>query len=594
MNIEELPIAVRRANDKFLQTLQNEPCEEPSPRSKPDTSLVPIFLNCESIEQVLQLLDTLNTEEVTAGVAMQALIKIAELGRNTGYRNMGVEAEQSFTLDAVLGQLGQLITKMGSTEDVITSLKFVILPSFPSRAKSLRRLLAENCLERVLDNSCSVPQVCHIIRLFVAMSQQNWADKCWVGLLGRQIDPNEILTIFRVLPLLKDSQRAVFNHLERFLVESIHQLDEQTVCEILDIVRDLKLFSKRICITACRWMSVNLHTVTEDGLQNLITQFNQLDYYEPQLTRVLERYFKSKNVCKNQDLMRAASSYCVRSRLCSSVILEPLANGFIETGNELSVRTVEAVLVAFGHVGFSPSDEFSFWTAVENILDKKLVEFRPDALLDVLLSCIYLQRYPMNFMPRVFSPHFIHRLHSHSEEAVVEASRTKMKVLDAAMSFECNQYGTSRILPKDYYAKTTSRDGRVTRLSTSLVAPLTNVCGKGCEVHHGIVLKDLPLHDIYVIDLLISPAGEGPYFRYGRLQQSLNRCCTVIMIHPPEHYVYHSRSGKKLNGIQQMRRRHFNIMGFKVVDMDSDELFSFLGKKESLHLYLDSKLSSTD
>lgn len=592
LNIEELPIAVRRANDKFLQVPQKEHSEESPPESKPDLSLVSLFLNCGSVEQVLQLLDTLNTEEVTPGVATQALIKISELGRNVGYRNMGVEADQSFTLDAVLGQLGQIITKSGSTEDAIMCLKLVILPSFPSRAKSLRGMLSENCLERVLDNSCTTTQVCQIIRLFVAMSQPNWADKCWVGLLGRQVEPKEILTIFRILSLLKDSQRAVFNHLERYFIESIHQLDEQTVCEILDIVRELKLFSKRVCITAAKWMSINLHIITEDGMQQLLSQFNQLDYYEPHLTKVIERYFKSKSVCKNQELIRAASNYCHRTRICSAIILDPIANGFIEIAKEISVKTVEAVLVAFGHLGFSPSDEFSFWIAVEESLDRKLVEFRPDALLDVLLSCIYLQRYPMNFMPRVFSPHFIHRLHSHSDEAVVESSRTKMKILDAAMSFECTQYGTSRVLPKDYYAKAASRDGRVLRLSSNLVAPLGAICGPSYEVHQSVVLKDLPLHEIYVIDLLISPAGEAPVFRYGRLQQTLNRSCTVIMIHPPEHYVHHLRSGKKLTGVQHMRQRHFNLMGFKVVDMDSEELFGHLGNREALQVYLDSKLSS--
>lgn len=592
LNIEELPIAVRRANNQFLQMRLKNNLDVPNTTTPSQVYADSIFKTCPNPEAVISKLDEFNIEEVTAPLAYHALAKLGELGMNIEYRNQGVELDKCFTIDSVYLQLGNIVCKSGTTDHLIGSMKLIILPSFPGRIGSLRKLLAEQCLNRVLDSMCDVVQVCQIIEIFSAMSQQLWADKCWVGLMGRKIDEADILRVFQILPLLKESQRAVFNHLERLVVGGMNLPEERSVLQILAIVDELRLPHKRICLYMSKWMRLNLHMMTEDGITKMLVLYRRLDYSGPHLVQAMDRFFKSRTSGVQADLIIAASDYFRHFQLCPTVGLNVLADSFSRLGHQkLNVQIIEAVLTAFGVLDFHPEKDYAFWSAAEEAIDKRLVEFRPESLLDVFLSCIYLQRYPMNFVPRVFSNHFIHRLHSQTQGGLIESCRSKMKLLDAAMSFECGEYGTSHVLPKDYRAKTIVRDGRISRTAKQLVAPLQQICANRFNVTASVVLRDLPLNPIYMVDVLISPAGELAHFRYGYGRTYDNRNCVAILIHPPEHYAIHSISRKRLVGVQAMRHRHLSIMGFRPIHFDWQELSSLETKKEILQSYLDSRIA---
>lgn len=592
LNIEELPIAVRRANNQFLQMRLKSNFDVPNNlTSAQKNSSDSIFKKCQNPEAVISKLDEFNIDEVAPSLAYHALAKLSELGMNIEYRNQGAELDKSFTIDSVLLQLGNIICKSGTTDNLIGSMKLILLPSFPGRIGSLRKLLAEQCLNRVLDNICNIVQVCQIVEIFSAMQQQLWADKCWVGLMGRKIDEADILRVFKILPSLKESQRAVFNHLERLVVAGANLPEERRVLEILTLVDELRLPHRRICLCLSKWMRLNLHIMTEDGITKMLVLFRRLDYSDLHLVQAMGRFFKSRTSGVQEELIVAASDYFRHFQLCHTVVLNVIANSFSRLGHKkLNVQTVEAVLTAFGVLDFHPENDYAFWSAVEEAIDKRLIEFRPESLLNVFLSCIYLQRYPLNFVPRLFSSHFIHRLHSQTQYELIESCRSKMKLLDAAMSFECGQYGTSHVLPKDYHAKAMARDGRISRAANQLVTPLLQICEHRFNVTASVVLRDLPLNPIYVVDVLISPAGEPAIFRYGYGRTYDNRNCVAILIHPPEHYAIHTTSKKRLVGVQAMRHRHLLLMGFRPVHFDWQELVSLEAKKEMLQLYLDSRI----
>lgn len=227
-NIEELPIAVRKASDNLLELQKTRSL----PLLHQDVLDEPTFKQCNTLASILTKLGELKTEEVSADMAYQALEKISEMGRNVEYRNLGCiqltrdmeenkAGNPSFTVDAVLMQLGTIITKQGTSEQLIAALRLVVAPSFPGRVESLQKLLAEDCLNRILDNQCNISQVCQAIKLFTFIQQQGWADKSWVGLLGRDLSAANIVEVYNVLPYLKESQRAIFNHVERLLSGTI-------------------------------------------------------------------------------------------------------------------------------------------------------------------------------------------------------------------------------------------------------------------------------------------------------------------------------------------------------------------------------------
>ena len=199
------------------------------------------------------------------------------------------------------------------------------------------------------------------------------------------------------------------------------------------------------------------------------------------------------------------------------------------------------------------------------------------------MACIYLERYPMNFVPRIFSPIFLRRLHMQSP-LVVDSSRAKIKLLDLAMALECPQY-TSKILPKDHSAKCLTRDGRVNRTVNMMAPLLQELVGSSFQVSSSVVLSNLPLCDTYLADCLISPC-ETPLHRYGYKRPG--KGAIVILVHPPEHY---SHDQTMLIGSQMMRQRHLMKMGFKVIDLSYSYLNQNWNKKETIHQLLQAQLA---
>lgn len=47
---------------------------------------------------------------------------------------------------------------------------------------------------------------------------------------------------------------------------------------------------------------------------------------------------------------------------------------------------------------------------LESILSSRLSQFQPRSLLEVLHACIHLERFPLNYVSKVFSPFFLQRL----------------------------------------------------------------------------------------------------------------------------------------------------------------------------------------
>lgn len=47
---------------------------------------------------------------------------------------------------------------------------------------------------------------------------------------------------------------------------------------------------------------------------------------------------------------------------------------------------------------------------LESILSERFSQFQPRSLVDMMHACIHLERFPLNYMTKVFSPHFLQKL----------------------------------------------------------------------------------------------------------------------------------------------------------------------------------------
>jgi Xaa-Pro dipeptidase len=564
------------------------------------TEIMEGFNRCSTAKGVFLLLETIPDDEVNPLVAFYALKKIIELENNHQYRNAlvrsGEDMSENFTRTAVFNQLINTIASGPESYVILDAMKMVCREMVGSNSSVYRAKLCDEVLMRVTDGKFDVVQVCEIVRVLgSSMNAEKSAenvDKLWVGLVDKEkeITEKNIMEVFRILPFLAQSRKVVFGLLERRSRLVWWRLTGNAVAEILSILLEMKTFSPRMMAILSSWTNTNIHTVSEDDLLEIVRGFCALDYVDPVIMKSLERYVKAKSSkIKNAAVLATIMDYCGRFRLRSEPILKGCERYFIEHGQSLSPLLIKAMFTPFGVLNFQPSDSKKFWHVLENILDEKFVQFRPDDAIDVMLTCVYLGKFPLNFVQKVFNPYFLDRLHSYRDVNVLRQMRSKLKLFDTAMTLECSQY-KGPMLPRDHSAKSLWQDGRILRIINHISEPLANIIGGHDRITTSVILPHLPTSSLYVIDIMLHPSGMGG----STIRFNLRRECSVyvaVLIHVPEHYC---ATTTQLIGPQVMRKRHFRRLGMKVVDLQYDRLAKLRVHPKSLEEYLVEKLKSAE
>ena len=132
---------------------------------------------------------------------------------------------------------------------------------------------------------------------------------------------------------------------------------------------------------------------------------------------------------------------------------------------------------------------------------------------------------------------------------VVSQSRAELKLFDSTMNLSCKGY-EGPMLPKDknytpvpqvHYRCCHSytcppQDQRVARLSSRLLSPLADVVGGGdsSRLAKTVLLAALPLHPLFIVDLMVYPSHAASLLRFGF--HTNNSSNTAVLLLTPEHY----------------------------------------------------------
>ena len=124
---------------------------------------------------------------------------------------------------------------------------------------------------------------------------------------------------------------------------------------------------------------------------------------------------------------------------------------------------ITAIAQVFRNLDFHPPNGFKFWEKLESVLEHKFSQFRQKEMIDMLVSFLCIEKYPLNFTNMIFNPFFLDRLHAQDEEAIC-VSRQQLKLYDTGMKLECRGY-EGPFLPKDTKYRQVYQDSRVLRLA---------------------------------------------------------------------------------------------------------------------------------
>lgn len=558
---------------KKLKDLRNE-----TDRKKADEEILDVirgFKKCSSVKSLVDLLEIVMLDEITPAVALCALKKIVELenfkfhvatNRITTIFDTKPNIDYSKTL--LLEKLLEIIIKGEDHSAVVGTLELMpidrvkVLPSDVFKNK-----ISEEILCRVTESKLNIDNICRSIDTFSKLNKVKTADQLWIGIMDKsdKIDEKNVIQVFRILYLLKKSRKTIMNMLERRLKHFWHHLCTDDLIEILYTMRSTKCNSNIVLNTISRWINTNIHAMNENNLTSIVIELNNSNYIDIGIVRALERYIKAKHCIINSPvLMVEIMNYCSKFNVCSEQIFDGCAEYIINYGLNIPPSQFRDLFWPFGQLNYKPKSAIEFWKKIESIITKEFHNFKTQETIDILLSCVYLEKHPLNFVQRIFSTTFLH--HLYNQESQNDYTKTKLKLIDQCMTLECEHYRGPQI-PKDKFCKSIWWDFRIKRMLKDINSSLENVF-QGYKTSYSIILSQFPIMSIYIIDALVHPVKFEINCKYINFKKNPG-LCTAILIHLPEHYCWES---EHLTGIETTRIRHFRKIGLNVMSINYNKL----------------------
>jgi hypothetical protein len=443
----------------------------------------------------------------------------------------------------------------------------------------------------------SVTEVCRAINILSLFYEDKkkcleTADKLWFGIVDQHkqiLDADTVTAVFSTLPHLNKSRNIVKKVVEKKAMDVWETLETSHIIEMMRVICEIKeqydSVSPELLQMISQWFALNIHKTVESEMLAIIYSFMELEYMDDKLVNTMEKIIKVKG-CQIQelDLVSIICNVCVHFRIRSAVILEGVSEYFLHNKAKLSIPQIYSMASMFGELDFYPTTGFKFWRELEYVLEEKFTQFRPKQIIDLLVSFLYIEKYPLNFTNKLFNPYFLDRLHAQPEVDVFY-SRQQLKLFDAGMKLECRGYG-GPYLPRDMTYKRLDHDHRITKMAEALFAPLGEIVEDFSRIGSGILLSSLPCHTNYTVDMMIYPTRAAALLRFGiKTENSSN---IAVLINLPEHY---DRTGEHLLGRQNLRIRHLKTMGFRVITLRYSKLKKLENNPENLKIYLKKEYS---
>lgn len=536
-------------------------------------------------------------DEINCRIALQGLRRIIEL-ENGWHRHRtanGQPPADSVNRDVVLRQLVNLITKSRDNETILQGLKTLKRDRFSPSRNVCRDWLCNEAMIRATEGNLTVPQLIRAVKVLASYKDSKYrdcVDPLWVGLARREreVGPDLLAPLFRSLKYFRQSKGVVRTILERKLSEQWLQLTASQMADILD-----SLYGKEatVCLSssASKWASVSMITSTESDLANFIRSLHAKRHVDEGVERALESYVTVKGAeMKDPDLVASIMDYCRDLRVRNPRILAECGGYFVRRGTELPPSLLSATLTPFGFLNVQPPYAAEFWRALDESLTARFSDLKLDDALDILLSCTYLERYPVGFLDRIFNSYLLNRLQFQRDVSIVNRLKTKLILFDTTLSLECKDYQGA---PVNIGSSTEllSLDVRIRGIVNKIYKPLAHLVGGEHKLSRSVVLSRLPLIDFYILDILVHPlTTSAPVFHLNlHKKRNVN---TAILIHLPEHYCWNSRH---LTGPQVMRKRQIRKLGFRVTCLDYARLAELVeGSEDGLLPYLSQRLDAAE
>ncbi|KAM6350577.1 FAST kinase domain-containing protein 3, mitochondrial [Podargus strigoides] len=393
----------------------------------------------------------------------------------------------------------------------------------------------------------------------------------------------EVVMVYKMLQVTGrqgEQNRDLLKRLNNVTLTIVSQLSPKFTSIILNSLVVLHQTQAVALVTAlCKHSVKHIPYFTGDELVNVLEAFLFFGHHEQIFTEALETHVPKSIFNMHPRTVSKVMQYCCRKMILSKPIFDAVAEGFISDADRFTTDQIAEYIIPFGTLNYLPPSASSLFRKLETILYTRFSHFRPHTLLNLLHSCVLIQRYPVNFLPKVFSPYFLQQLQAQPPglDRIVTSQLTQLFL---TVILECPFYEGPKLLPKyqvkEFMMPRNSLDVHLLkRVKTGLLYLLKKRIYFASEI-------STPY--FYRVDIEIKLDEEGFVLPAAQREEVHRRI--AVCVDGQNRFCINSHN---LLGEEAIKRRHLQLLGYQVVQIPFFEVESLQNCKK-MAKYLHKKI----
>lgn len=368
-----------------------------------------------SSEEVLSFLSTLRTLPDT--LAAGALQRICEVERKADAHRPPREILENRVFQALCVQFEQEPSHL-SNAGLVTALHALTLLYVDPQSSLLLNLLAE-CQRRLRRGGLEVHSLCVLGETLIKLQGPESAtlDLILYQLQGEKLEnfaPEDVVALYRVLQACSekaDQHQAFLNRINNFSLSLVPSLSPKSISQVLTALVALdQTQALPLVIKLGKYVVRHIPRFTSEELGRVLEAFTYFGHHDRFFTTALEQRVASLCLTLDPEAVSRVMEYCSKKQVLSRPILDAVAETFVCQAEKFSPSQVSKLIEPFGKLNYLPPNASALFRKLEDVLFAHFDSFPPKTLLKLLHSCSLIERHPVNFMAKIFSPYFLQRL----------------------------------------------------------------------------------------------------------------------------------------------------------------------------------------
>uniref|UniRef100_A0A3P9NKF5 FAST kinase domains 3 n=1 Tax=Poecilia reticulata TaxID=8081 RepID=A0A3P9NKF5_POERE len=534
------------------------------PSSDEEKSFQQKLACCSTSRQVFSLL--CSVEVLSDTMAAACLHRVADLEQDgAALRDPSVlEKDAIRALCFQLEQDSERLTEAGLVSALLACTRLFLDPW----STLMVRLVTES-QNRLDGEQMAVGELCMLGQAMLAMEGPGSAMLEQVMRQIQKQEPDEwslpdLVAVYRLLEVCvgEDGMHGdLLNAMHTHAVTVTSRMDPAAVSGVLSSLVALnQKQAMPLVISLCKQAVRHVPHFSDEELSHVLAALIHFGHSDRYFVDAMQNHVPRMAFTSHPETVSKVTEFFSRRSILSPTVFNAVAESFVYRADSYSTSQVARQIMAFGRLGYLPPNVGQLFKKVETILHTRFSQFQPRMLLNLLHACTLVERFPVNFLSKVFSSYFLQQLQGETCNARESLNEKRFKhFIQCELSVH---YEGPQLLPK-YRVKsflTSSRSLETPvdqQLYNSVKSGLVDILGDRSFFGSQVLTPYC-----YTLDVEIKLDEEGYALPASQTDEVYKRIALCI-----DGQKRFTNNARQLLGKEVIKQRHLRLLGYEVVQI---------------------------